>query len=116
MKLNELLEFYSSMKYKIFACHMDKSPATPHGFKDATVELNLIEKWWSKWPDANIGVATGSESFIVLDLDLPDGPNNLEALKKKHGKLPKTLTSITGSGGRHLFFKTPNLNGAPLAI
>ena len=29
----------------------------PHGFKDATVDLEQIIRWWTRKPDANIGIA-----------------------------------------------------------
>ncbi len=38
-----------------------KHPMTAHGVKDATTNLDQIEKWWSESPNANIGMATGPE-------------------------------------------------------
>jgi len=35
-----------------------KHPRTPHGIRDATCDPTEIERFWSKWPDANIGIAT----------------------------------------------------------
>jgi hypothetical protein len=41
---------------------------TPHGVKDATTDLDQIETWWSKNPKANIGIAPGQKSgVLVLD-------------------------------------------------
>lgn len=82
--------------------------AAPEGFKDATTDEKKIRAWWSKYPRANIAIATGSVSgFFALDLDLPDGEKSLENLESKQGKLPETVEQITGSGGRHMFFKLP---------
>ena len=36
-----------------------KEPLTRHGVKDATTNFNTIEKWWTKHPNANIGIACG---------------------------------------------------------
>jgi hypothetical protein len=36
------------------------------------------------------------------------GSDALAALEALHGALPKTLTSLTGGGGRHLFFRLPS--------
>lgn len=48
----------------------DKVPLTAHGGKDATTDPAQIRAWWTQWPDANIGIATGKVSgFWVLDLD-----------------------------------------------
>ena len=42
----------------------------PHGFKDATTDLETIWEWWDQYPLANIIVPTGSRSGIwVLDVD-----------------------------------------------
>jgi hypothetical protein len=77
-----------------------------HGFKDATTDHATIRAWWAKWPDANIGIATGEASNLtVLDIDPRNGGHlTLNALIAEHGALPATATVITGSGGRHLYF------------
>ena len=63
------------------------------------------------YPAANIAVATGSKSGVfVFDIDMKhekDGEAELRALEAKHGALPKTVESITPSGGRHLWFRMP---------
>ena len=48
-----------------------KEPLTRHGVKDATTNFNTIEKWWTKHPNANIGIACGlvSGGLLVIDLD-----------------------------------------------
>jgi KaiC/GvpD/RAD55 family RecA-like ATPase len=59
-----------------------------------------IRLWWEHWPNANVGIVTGSISGIaVVDLDGPAGIANGVRLK-----LPNTLTSLTGAG-RQLFYK-----------
>ena len=78
----------------------------------ASDDVEQIDKWWAERPNASIGVVCGSRSgFWVLDIDLPDGPKNLERLEKEHGKLPKTLMQQTGSGGKQFFWKW---NGTPI--
>src|SRR6266700_2778202 len=42
-----------------------KHPRTPHGVKDATTDEATIRDWWTRWPDANIGIATGADSGLV---------------------------------------------------
>src|SRR5579862_2245265 len=36
-----------------------KHPLTQHGFKDATLREDFIRTWFTKWPQANIGIACG---------------------------------------------------------
>src|SRR5437867_2367553 len=69
-----------------------KIPATPHGSKDATTETAVIQKWFGMWPNANVGIATGSKSgLLVLDVDGSEGEKSLRALEAEHGRLPETL-------------------------
>lgn len=85
-----------------------KHPITRNGLKDATTDLQTIQKWWTDYPGANIGIRTGEESGIfVLDVDTHkvDGKATLEALEEKHDRLPDTVQAITGSGGLHYLFK-----------
>jgi hypothetical protein len=84
----------------IFPCREDKSPLTPRGFKDATTNPGLVKGFWTKYPDALIGMPTGSHSGVfVVDLD------RLEALGELERELPETLTVRTRSGGRHYYFQ-----------
>lgn len=88
-----------------------KHPLTKNGVCDATNDLSVINEWFTRWPNANIGIATGKLSgVVVLDVDPRHGGNvALEELEKKHGKLPVTVESITGGGGSHLFFRYPGI-------
>lgn len=74
------------------------------GFKVATDSGRKIEEWWYREPDANIGIATGADSGIVV-VDV-DNVHSLEDLEAEHGDLD-TLWAVTGSGGIHLFFAHP---------
>lgn len=94
-----------------------KHPRTRFGHTEATTNERTIKDWWAKYPDANIGMLTGFQTGIfVLDIDLKyGGEQSLEylqedyksLLKDKYNLLPATLTTFTGSGGRHLYFKFP---------
>jgi len=78
----------------------------------ATTDREQIEEWWTKWPDANIGIATGTKSggLVVIDLDVDEekGKNGCEFFKKweaENGALPETAQTITGRGGTHLLYR-----------
>ena len=68
-----------------------------------------IELWWRKSPNANVGVATGEVSgLIVLDFDPRNGGREkFGELVNLHGPLPRTPASRTGGRGRHYFFHKP---------
>lgn len=98
---------YANQGYAVFPLRPNgKDPLTDHGFKDATKELEPIRQWWTKWPEANVGVVTGRASgIVVLDIDRKHGVDG--AVSAAELELPKTLTIRTPSGGFHLFFKAP---------
>jgi hypothetical protein len=84
----------------VFPCREDKSPLTQRGFKDATTNPGLVKAFWTKHPDALIGMPTGSRSgYLVVDVD------QLGALEELGFELPETLTVETPRGGRHYYFK-----------
>ena len=93
----------------VFPCRpRDKRPATANGLKAGTVDQVIIRQWWRQQPDCNIGIATGQVSGIfVLDIDGDKGESGLSRLEREFGELPATVESITGGGGRHLFFCCP---------
>ena len=71
----------------------------------ATTEENMLVGWWDTNPEANIGIACGKRSgIVVLDVDAGHGGyESLTELILKHGKLPDTPVSETGTGGEHIF-------------
>lgn len=85
-----------------------KHPRTRNGLQDASADVDVIEQWWSMWPNANIGIATGRTSgLVVLDVDFrTGGDQSLAALTAKHGGLPETPCVATGNG-LHYYFEHP---------
>jgi hypothetical protein len=78
-----------------------KHPRLAHGVLEASAVEATILDWWTRWPDANVGVATGSASGIyVIDLD---GPRAVEAWKEMLERIPAGWTSRTGSGVHHVY-------------
>jgi Bifunctional DNA primase/polymerase, N-terminal/AAA domain/Primase C terminal 1 (PriCT-1) len=86
-----------------------KHPRTASGVRDASADEAVIRTWWERWPDANLGVATGPASgLLVLDVDpAHGGDDSLELLLARHGAPPGGPISHTGGGGRHLLFAHP---------
>lgn len=82
-----------------------KHPATKNGFHDATVDRDAVAEFWRTRPYANIGVATGKKSgILVLDFDDDHGGQKSRAeLEQRHGPLPHTATVQTGRG-THLWY------------
>jgi hypothetical protein len=84
-----------------------KVPLTRHGLLDATKEREQVERWWRRWPHANIGIATGPPSgLLVVDLDGAEGLGSWARLEARHGVV-LTLEAATGGGGVHLVYGYP---------
>ncbi len=104
---------YSRMHWRIFPCHSivegrcscgkkncgspGKHPRTKGGFKDADDDEATIRRWWTRWPDANIALATGS-GLAVFDIDGEAGAREFKALVEANAPLPATLMAQTGRG------------------
>jgi hypothetical protein len=84
-----------------------KNPLTEHGVRDATLDTKMIESWWTRWPNANIGVsATG---LVIIDIDSKDNVRWPEDEERACELVESARAiSVTPSGGRHFFFRRPD--------
>lgn len=94
----------------VFPCDARKRPLTPRGHHDATTDLDTIRRWWTRWPDALVGIPTGPASGVwVLDVDGEAGRRSLNEVMARLGvQAIADLTpcvSRTPSGGLHLIFR-----------
>ena len=86
-----------------------KSPLTTRGFLDATQDADRIRTWWRRWPDALVGVPTGSiTGLLVVDFDAHKADETASAWVAQHTDwLLQTRSHATLNGGRHYLFKLP---------
>jgi len=85
----------------------DKKPAIASWkeYQERRATEDEIRSWWEKWPEANIGIATGAVSgIVVLDVDGEDGRRSLEQVAGSD--IPRTPHTNTGKG-RHYLFRHP---------
>ncbi|UQU63824.1 bifunctional DNA primase/polymerase [Couchioplanes caeruleus] len=78
-----------------------KHPRLRHGLTDASTDPRRIEMWWSRWPDANVGLRTGI-AMDVADVDSAAGWHGLRHLLG--GAMPAGPQVRTGGGGWHFWF------------
>lgn len=85
----------------------DKKPLVKwERYQKAAADAKQVDEWWTRWPDANVGVVTGAVSgVVVLDADGDDGRASLKALDT----LATTPLTKTGRG-YHQFFAHPGAN------
>lgn len=102
---------YARRGWAVLPVGQDKKPLTAHGSHDATKDERIIQRLWTSWPDALIGIATGRISgVVVLDIDVrPDGSGFDSLDRLGISILPGAPTAHTPSGGVHLFFEAPSL-------
>ena len=86
--------------------HPGKHPRIKGWQQRATNDQPQIEEWWREWPDANLGVACGVRSgVVVLDINPRNGGDDrLVELERQHGRLPRTVSDVSG-GGQHFMFR-----------
>lgn len=88
-----------------------KTPATKRGRNNATTDPEKIKAWWKRTPNANIGIATGTDGKIIsIDIDTGNGKVGRESWKRiieAYGHPPTTLRQTTCHGGTQLIFAKP---------
>lgn len=88
-----------------------KEPATKNGLNDWSDNPEQLSFWWGRNPNFNVAGVLGQVSggLVAIDLDVHDeahsGVDFLREWQVEHGELPETWTSITGSGGKQLFYR-----------
>ncbi|GHT02073.1 hypothetical protein AGMMS50276_31600 [Synergistales bacterium] len=113
---------YFKRDWKIFPLpYQSKIPMMNDWQNRATGDFDTFKGWLdsgyekvdgdgSRLEVGGIGIVTGETSGIfVLDVDVSgnkQGAASLSALEAKFGKLPQTVEQQTGTGGRHIIFKS----------
>ena len=96
---------YAAAGFYVFPLR-GKRPRTAHGFKDATRDEEQINKWWTMWPHADIGIATGASGLVAVDIDpRHGGDQSLYDLQLEYDDFPETWTVRTGGGGAHYYIE-----------
>jgi len=100
---------YSALGWQCFILPPRQKVPTVKWTSVATSEENMLMGWFDNQPSANIGIACGPRSgIVVVDVDAAhEGYESMAELIEKHGALPTTPIALTGGGGEHLFFKYP---------
>lgn len=103
--LDTAIEYATKYKWSIIPLKpQDKKPYIkwePYQKRPATI--TDIRQWWSKYPDAMIGVITGQVSGLsVIDIDSQGGQKAVTDLLPDNFVAP---TAVTPRGGMHIYLK-----------
>jgi hypothetical protein len=104
--MNKLLEAalqYEAKGFSVIPAAKDKKPLTKWElYQSRRATSDEIKSWWSKMPDANIGLVTGEISnLLVVDADTVAG------ITRINDAIPDGLLvpcERTPRGGKHFFF------------
>ena len=99
---------YGTLGWAIFPlAEGEKVPmAGTNGFKSASADQAQLAEWSRQHPHANIGIATGRVSrIVVIDFDPRSGSDETTARLAKEGKVfGDTVECISPRDGRHLYY------------
>jgi putative DNA primase/helicase len=111
VSIKKYIKYYIRRKLKVFPCKGNgKSPRISGWQESATLDEKVIDRWWEKYPNANIGLLTGkNNNLVVVDVDINNGKKGMESLKQLQNECGEfdTLMVHSPSGGRHYYFKYP---------
>ena len=71
-------------------------------YKDITVTREIVEEWFTKFPQANIGILIKESDLVIVDADSKEAVEEFETVWTDASMIP---TVITGRG-KHYYFKT----------
>jgi Bifunctional DNA primase/polymerase, N-terminal/AAA domain len=101
--LHEAALQYAAAGMPVFPCAPgEKTPLSPRGFHDATVDREQINRWWAKWPDANIAFTPQSMGWGIVDIDSPEAE---AAYAERNHDSPPTWSVRSPRGGLHLYYE-----------
>lgn len=90
---------YSKQGFSVIPIGQDKKPLIPwKKYQKEKASEEQIQKWFNKFPEANVGIVTGAISGIVV-VDVEAGGDIKD--------LPPTVIAKTGGGGWHFYYKHP---------
>lgn len=92
-----------------WTCSQGKHPRISKWQNKASTRVSQIKEWWAKWPDDNIGIATGQKSnLVIIDIDPRNGgDNSLQSLIDSYDDIKPSLdthTVSTGGKGIHYYY------------
>jgi putative DNA primase/helicase len=105
------IHWYLQMGWAVFPVNQYKVPMIRNGCRGASNHPDVVRQWWEAYPDANVAIATGRRSgLVVIDVDIKNGKDGLASLHAAYGDCldihhDQQLTAKTPSGGFHLYYQ-----------
>jgi hypothetical protein len=102
--LQSALWYREKMGFSVIPVRQDKKPYIQwERYQTEKAEPDTITEWWGKWPNANVGIVTGSISGVtVIDVDTEEGRSAIEKLLPEGYMAPMVSSP---RGGQHFYCK-----------
>ena len=100
----KVVNYYISKKFYTFPVNKDKTPMTPHGYKDSSVDAKVWAEWINKLKPEAIGLDCGKSGIVAVDIDVKNGNNGYEEFSRLGIDYSGAYCSKTPSGGMHIMF------------
>lgn len=102
--------WYAQRGLLVLPVSREKRPLVTGGVHSASVDPKVINQWFAQWPDANVAIAAGPRSgILVVDVDPRNGGfDTLANVEFDHEPL-ETASATTGSGGQHYVYRYPRI-------
>lgn len=100
--------WYAAHGWYVFPIIPDtKQPYTENGWHDASNDPAIVKRWWTDWPNANIGLACVTSGLIAIDGDPYRYTQDSIDLIGKLWNDPETPIQSTPTDGIHFLYKLP---------
>jgi len=106
MLIKTALEYAGENNFSIIPLQKNKKPFIQWAeFQHRKATADEIKAWWSKWPNAMIGIVTGQISgLFVVDCDTQQGYETVQELLPDSLQTPIARTPRIGW---HIYFQYP---------
>lgn len=99
---------FAAAELPVFPIEPDgKRPLTSRGFLAATADPGAVDRWWRRFPSANIAIPTGAVSgFVVVDVDVHHVDGRPAFARAQSSGLTEGWMFLvaTPSGGTHAYY------------
>ena len=107
--MNKVVHEYRERGFSVIPIKPDKKPYIKWAqYQEKKPTEKELAGWFSKWPEAQIGIVTGAVSGVcAVDID------DMAAMPAVEGFLSDSVlypTATTPRGGQHIYFKSPGLS------
>jgi len=93
------------LRWPVFPVSRNKVPCIKGGCHAASLDPTLIARWAREFPHANVAVATGKPSgVVVIDIDGPVGEESWKKLIRRVWWREPVCPQVITAKGRHLYF------------